>query len=643
MAEYGNSPYGLSPYGGPSSGGGGSGEVTPTLPDLAEGNVPVPAILPLPYKIENFLSDEQQTMSGGEVSSLLVSGWSVGSGCTLSRSTRYQKYDPASLAMFTTSQGTTWIHSGISGNDYLSVTPGVEYRTFAWVRTEASRREIHIGIQWANAMYESDWDDVAEEVYYSVYIIGATEGWSLISFIGIAPNSTEFKATRARVRIEMPDAGSIQPEEALSEIPVEVGVTPYAYQRIWIDDPVFTEHHRIMSGFTRLVYRWIPEYLRLLDGEEDAPYTPMARYIDLVGATANRMLSAAVAFDYIPEEELAPGYQRSTLVNPNFYTIADIAEERWLPWLAFITGTRPYVATALVGGVSTPWYRIEELASPNLDGVDSSWDTLEAWDAPTTWDDLETADPLPQDAVITLRETIRSRGTGIFAGTVEGLKRAARIVLGSTTSFDLPAYIVRKDGYVTATFDRPLPVSVSDQIVCYDSNVGTLDQTHTISSVSSNQHSIQFLTSPIGSNITKPIVAYFTNKEVSVIPNWYTFFGTITGSNGGGVHTITIYTTRKLPSMLTGPFTISGGTAYDGELTPVSFTISEDRQTLVLTMATTVSTAGAGSGTRISSPCDMWCLTIETIESQTPDADLVLAACNPAKAAGCVLSHQYAI
>lgn len=626
MADYGGGPYGGSPYGGPStSGGSGGGSPSVLAPALNPVRGLVEPVLPLPYEITNLLSEEQQTISGVETSPSLVSGWSVGEGCYLIRSTRYQKFDPASLEVVVSSSGTAWVHTGSNDADYITVTPGVTYRAFAWVRTEALRRTVRIGIEWANLAYESLWD---ADTYYTEMTVGVAGEWTLISYTGVAPQTSTFTTRRARIRIELPDAGPLAPSGPSS--------VPLPSQVLWIDDAVLTEYHQTMSGFSRLVYRWLPEYLRLLDEEATEPNIPMARYVDLIGATGNRMLSAAVAFDYVPAEDGVVGFERSTLVNPEFYNLPNMAEEAWLPWLAFITGTRAYISPTLVGGIYSPWYAIEELS-----GDPSSWDTLEAFgSSPPTWDELEEYDPIPQDATISLREAIRTQGTGIYAGTVEGIRRAARLVLNeSGVTYDAPAFVTRRNGYAVATFDTVLNLAPSDLSECYNSGVSDLDGPITITDVSDNGLTIRFVSD--GDDISLPVRAYFTNKVVNIVPQEYAFVGDITGSNPGGIGTLTISVTRPLPELVDeiATVTIVNGGAYTGSYT-TSAIDWDGVDTLTLTVGGTVATSTA-SDAQISISYTFWGLVVETVATQTPDADLVLAAAGPAKPVGCVLSHRY--
>jgi hypothetical protein len=595
---------------------------TPTPPVALTTNLPPPAILPIRYNIENRLSTEQQSITGPVVSTASVSGWIVGENCNLERSTVYSKYTPASLEVTVTDAGTAWLYS----DDYVDpITPGATYRAFAWVRTNALRRAVRIGIEWFTRNNTSQWDATTQS---TVTTVGSADGWKLVSFVGAAPDTASFSTAKARVRILLPDAGDISDP-------------PETHQQIWVDDVVFVERSRYLSPFTRMTYRWLPEYMRLMDAEQDNPDRPIGRFLDLMGVTASRILSAMVAFDYVPMGEDPPGFARSTLVDPHFYPRVDIAEERWLRWLAFITGTTVLGSASLVSGLRTPWYAIEDLSPPT-----TTWNDIEAFgSAPPTWDELEDYLPTPQNSVVPLQEAIRLRGTGTLAGTMTGIKRAARLVLTSDDAMDLPAVVTRLDNVVTATFEDTTALQAGDVIDVYDSGVLDLDGETTVVSVANDGRTITFAST--GANLPLARRAWITNKYVAVIPRQWTFRATIVGSNSPTPHL------RVSPSDSTMPVyepwtdgatvTISASTNFAGSyVLGDDATATLDGADMLLDFASSVAAATDLQALVVVSPAKPVYVTIETLESQTPDPDLVLGAIRYSRPVGCWVTHRYA-
>lgn len=445
--------------------------------------------IPAPYKLSNLLSEEQQKMSGPTTVSA-VSGWVAGANCSLDRSTVYQKFDPSSLGVVVTNVGTAYLYT----EGFVPVVAGDKYRGFAWIRTAAASREIRLGIEWLNAASESSWVDGAENsatMEEVVKTISVTDGWVLFSVTMDVPSGASFMATKARLRIVLPDAGT--PE----------ATPPYAaHQQIWVDDACIILESKKPSPFQQMVRQWIPEYLLLLDAEQTDPISPMSKYIDLIAGTASRILATCVSFDYIPDEGELSGFRRSTLVSPALYTIPDAAEPRWLPWLAFVTGTSLFRSTVSLVGLRTPWYILEESFT--------NWSAISA----LTWDALEEYDVTPPEGATSLSESIRTRGSGVLAGTSEGIKRTARIVLGGVNVFDAPAEITRVNNVATVKFDLPVELSDGWPLDVYDSGVSSLDDVYDTYTVVS---STVVTFASVGEDLLVPVSAYLTNKVVEIV------------------------------------------------------------------------------------------------------------------------------
>jgi hypothetical protein len=189
-------------------------------------------------------------------------------------------------------------------------------------------------------------------------------------------------------------------------------------------------------------------------------------------------------------------------VDPSLYAIPDLAEARWLPWLAFVTGTSLLASSAGITGLRTPWYLLE-LAFPDWDSIDG-----------LTWDAIEAYDVTAPEGSVSLSESIRTRGSGVLAGTSEGIKRTARIVLTGVNVFDAPVEITRASNVATVKFDAGVDLSDDWPLEVYDSGVSSLDDVYDSYTVVSSTV-VTFVS--VGEDILVPVSAYITNKVVEIV------------------------------------------------------------------------------------------------------------------------------
>jgi hypothetical protein len=468
-------------------------------------------VLPRPFKIENLLREEQMRISGASIAASSVSGWESNSvpvsGITLSRSTEEMKWTPASLRVFVEDNSNT---PAIWTDTDIPVTPGNTYRAFCWIKTRALSVPIRVGIAWKDQTQSY----VFNSSTYDQVTLNGNAGWTLVSFTGIAPgldpdNENDVIATHARLRVEIPITTQVNPL-----------ASAYDYQFVWIDDAVLTEYEIPDNGFIRLLRRNLPEYMMLLDAEQENPSYPMLRFLNLIAATANKILNASIGFDYVPPEDGIQGFDRCTLIEPRFYSTDDIAEESWLPWLAYVTATKPYVSTIL-GGVATPWFALEDYVS-SLTPI--TWTQLEALgSAPITWSELQNLDPSPLPSISLVTEAIRSKGTGVLAGTKEGLRRAARLVLTDADSFDEPCAITVSGNVVTAVIDKVVANTAAlaaSGVNLYDTGVTALDNDYSTApvaySLSGGKTILTWTATETVDDITSPIAAYVTDRRVEI-------------------------------------------------------------------------------------------------------------------------------
>lgn len=587
MPIYGGSIYGGATYGGPAASGAGT---------AASGASITTAFSPPVYEFTNLLTYEQQTMTGAVVDDEEVSGWVSGANADLERSTEYKKYDPNSLKIVTSpvvAESTATAYSGT----LMTIEGNAQYRAFAWLRSSKSNQFVQLGIEWVDAS--------GTTFDYTETALNNLNDWTLVSFTGTAPSS----ATQARLRISMLYATT--------------------GDAIWVDDAVLTPYGPPNTPFMPLLWRSIPEYMSLMDAEQDGPTQPLARFLNVAAVTANQILRATNAFDYIPAVDGVPGYDRCSLVDADYYPTADIAENRWLPWLAFITATRPIDSVTTSTAGTTPWYVLQRdfptwAAIASLGPI-----TPNTASAVTVWDDIENYQPVPADASVGYRESIRSKGTGVLAGTKEGLKRATRLVL---TGIDERVMLTRFDDVATATFDATPDLTVSDAIWIYNAKDSSFDGEYVVASI--NDNVITFANT--GDNVLTETSAYITNREVIVENDSFSlpFYGIV-----GAGNIITITSATKLPSNLTSPVTITGTTNYNATYTG-AVTVAADRLSVTINKGSAASTTPESSG-RATFSCPVWGLVIKTLDSQTDTADLVIAAANKAKPAGCTVSHDY--
>lgn len=586
MPIYGGAIYGGAAYGGSSASGAGAASAAPVAT----------AFSPPIYEFTNLLTVEQQKMGGSVTSSEEVTGWVSGANVNLERSTEYMKYDPNSLKIVTSSVAGAVTATAYSGS-LVTINGNAQYRAFAWLRPKRANQIVQLGIEWRLP--------TGSTFVFTQQTLNNLSDWTLVSYTGIAPTS----ATQARMRISLIDATT--------------------GDAIWVDDAVLTSYGPPNTPFMPLLWRSIPEYMSLMDAEQTLPTQPLARYLNVASVIANRILRATNAFDYIPAVDGVPGYDRCSLVDVDFYPTPDIAENQWLPWLAFVTATRPIesVTTSVAG--TTAWYILNRDLPTWADLALLGPNTPNTASAVTIWDDIENYLPSPTDAAIGLRESIRSGGTGIYAGTKEGLKRAARLVL---TGIDDRVSLTRFDDVATAVFDVSPQLDAADTFWLYNAKDSSFDGQFTV--VSRNDNVVTFANA--GDDVVAATSGYITNREVIVEND--SFALEIAGIVGAG-NIITITCTSPVPSNLTSPTTISGTTNYNGTYSG-TVTVAADQLSITIDKGSAASTTPESTG-RATFTCPTWGLVIKTLVGQTESPDLVIAAANKAKPAGCTLSHDY--
>lgn len=320
---------------------------------------------------------------------------------------------------------------------------------------------------------------------------------------------------------------------------------------VWFDQVVVVPYYeKPYHRFTNLVTTNFPDYMNDVDEQESYH---LARFVDAVGELGDDILTAVLAFDYIPAVDGVPGYDRCSLVDPAYYPDDTVAKSEWLPWLAQLVGVR-----GVLSGSSgqTPWFwleneydtwsgietEIDPTSNPvwpsssfsRTDGVVTATlgtqtsgspyfpaigDVVEvtnsgdfsgsysiltsnsgtqvltwAQDAAngtstavsslrvsdTSWAEIEADNPLAFDTTRVLAHLVRTRATGLRAGTDRSISAAVISVLDG---FDSEAIASITDDGILVTTVKPHPFAPGDFVAIYDSDNPVLEVQSTIDSV----------------------------------------------------------------------------------------------------------------------------------------------------------------
>lgn len=135
-------------------------------------------------------------------------------------------------------------------------------------------------------------------------------------------------------------------------------------QHFHIAHPALTNYYGFTQNqFLRETTLYMPRVLNEIDSEQSRPSFPMNRMMDIGLAYAGRGALQAERFRY---RDISQGYKdaddstKSTLVDP------DVAEARYLPWLAQFVGMR----LPLIVGGSTPWGNLPETWEQVMEDID---------------------------------------------------------------------------------------------------------------------------------------------------------------------------------------------------------------------------------------------------------------------------------
>lgn len=269
--------------------------------------------------IENLLNAVEQEISEN------ASGWTAVTNCSVSSSTVLYRVPPASLLLTPTTVGGADMVVDLARS--VTVEAGRTYRVFCSARNDVAGTEFGVQPRLFNA--------VGTELDAGLNRVSATTAFNRW-VLAVSEFTVPANAITAKVRLD---------SEAVT------GGT-------WFDVIGFVAWDNTPdNGFLRLMLRTLPEYMLETDALLTSPDRPLTRFVDLVAASADDILTAVLAFDYISPVDGVVGYDRSTLVQPEYYPTRNVAEPAWLPWLAQIVGVRPVFPMG--SGSLTPWYRLE--------------------------------------------------------------------------------------------------------------------------------------------------------------------------------------------------------------------------------------------------------------------------------------------
>lgn len=265
--------------------------------------------------IRNLLTVDEQDIGSDSY------GWEDETNATLSRSTVRHKAEPASLKVVHTDSSQDAV-AVLSRN--IAVTAGSRYRMCCY-----TSKDDNGGCSVTVSFLDKD------GVVIDSFDSGATTGFSLWTFVSVVCTAP---------------AGSVTARLYLTAGPGEPA---------WFDQVVFCAWPaELPNKFLRLVLNGVPAYMREADEQLAEPDIPLRRFLDVGTVLADDILTSMLAFDYISPVDGVQGYERSTLVQPEYYPTPVVAEARWLPWLAQLVGVVPVFSSA--GGTLTPWFYFED-------------------------------------------------------------------------------------------------------------------------------------------------------------------------------------------------------------------------------------------------------------------------------------------
>ena len=271
------------------------------------------------------------------------------------------------------------------------------------------------------------------------------------------------------------------------------------------------------------------------------------------------------------------------------------------------------------------------------------------------WVSIESSNSYPVTVPEALAKFIETGASGVWAGTLEGMRRAARIVL---KGLDKLITFQIADGVLTATYLIPTSIndanndlSIGDDVEIYGCPFSEYNRSYEITSVStttSEPDQIDTVTFTVAcdgpSLITK---GYITNRFVDFERGFWNGVVSEASKTDGSPDTIILTFQDPIPvSSITGNIVITGDTRLAGTFTPIGTSISADRYQLTFTgtfTGTFFSTEIISTETRAKlNTGSRFCFVAQTLSTQTTSGESVIEFTNFAKPAGGIITHEYA-
>lgn len=291
----------------------------------------------------------------------------------------------------------------------------------------------------------------------------------------------------------------------------------------------------------------------------------------------------------------------------------------------YTTGTSGALGPLYLTGSTYPANNSSGAAGTTQIGSDLSWLSIEQYA------------PYPVDPDFALTYLLRTGAAGVWAGTIEGLKRAARLAL---TGWDSKASFDCSSGTMTITTVDQHSLTAADEgvttVEVYAAANDKINRTYTVDTVISDT---QF-TVACGPK-TESFVGWVTNKIVQVSRGYWSGVPSSISTSGGAM-TVTFnspipFATTSAPVVITGTGNVSVDTTHN----PASVTIASNRLSISFASAVSLGSPLTPSDARVRLVGGLFTFVVKTLNTQTDGAGTVLAFADQAKAAGAAISHEY--
>ena len=253
------------------------------------------------------------------------------------------------------------------------------------------------------------------------------------------------------------------------------------------------------------------------------------------------------------------------------------------------------------------------------------------------WFSLEQYAPYPVDPSDALAYLLRTGASGVWAGTVQGMKMASRLPL---SGWDIQATMSNINGTMTVTTLGQHGLTAADEnvteIEIYGTENDSINQVHVVTNVISNT---QFEISS-GPGIYE-LFGWVTNKIVEVERGYWSGVPSTISTNAGTM-TITFnspipFATTAAPVVITG----TGNPSVDTTHNPGSVTVAANRLSISFGSAVSLGSPLSPSDARVKLVGSRFTFLVKTKQDQTDGAGIVLAFASQAKPAGAEVSHEY--